>query len=240
MKALILAGGRGKRLGEHTEALNKCMVAINGRPAIEYSLEYAMHDAIDEIVVIVGYRAEDIINTYGASYKGKKIKYVIQAEQRGLVHAIECAKEALDGQDFMLFLGDEVFSNPRHDALLVAFLNDDTFVICGMILVEDKSLISKTYSALFDKDDVIQRLIEKPVNPPNNMMGTGNCAMRNEIFDYISRTPVHFQRKEKELPDLIQCAIDDGKRVRLMKISDKYVNINMREDLARAKELLEN
>ncbi len=60
---------------------------------------------IDEIIIVVGYRAEEIINTYGTQYKNKKIKYVIQWERKGLVHAIECAKEAVGGDDFLLLPG---------------------------------------------------------------------------------------------------------------------------------------
>ncbi|MBL6933158.1 MAG: nucleotidyltransferase family protein [Rhodospirillales bacterium] len=240
MKALILAGGRGKRLKEHSQHTNKCMVEIGGRNVINFSLDCACHDSIDEVVLIVGYRAEEIINTFGISYKGKRISYVIQREQKGLVHAIECAKEALDGHDFMLLLGDEIYTEPRHDQLIKKFKDESLFVACGMTKVEDRNLISNTYSALFDEDDTIQRLIEKPNNPPNDMMGTGSCAFKNEIFDYIDATPVHHLREEKELPDLIQCVIDDGKPVKLFNISKQYININMIDDLEGAYEMIES
>src|SRR3990170_2940342 len=111
MKALILAGGRGKRLDDLSIQNNKCMTKINGRPAIEYNLDNAVDSGVDEIIIVVGYRAEDIINYLGNKYKNKRLSYVIQWEQRGLVHAIECSKEALAGDDFMLLLGDEIMVN---------------------------------------------------------------------------------------------------------------------------------
>ena len=84
MKALILAAGRGKRLGKITESTNKCMLIFNGKPVLEYNIERAADIAeISEIVIVVGHRAEDIINAYGTEYKGKRIKYVIQWEQKG-------------------------------------------------------------------------------------------------------------------------------------------------------------
>lgn len=239
MKALILAGGRGKRLNEITRSQNKCMVEVNGRNAITYSLEYALRDDIDDIVIVVGYRAEEIINRFGTDFRGKKISYVIQWEQKGLVHAMECAREALGGDDFLLLLGDEVFLEPRHDDLLGVFRQLGTYAACGMIPVEDTSLISKTYAALFDADGVVHRLIEKPAHPMNEMMGTGSCVLSNGIFDYIDVTPLHHLRKEKELPDLIQCAIDDGKTVRMVELGQDYVNINMREDLHMASKIFD-
>lgn len=234
MKALVLAGGRGKRLEDVSIQKNKCMIEINGRPVIEYSLDCALNTDIDEIVIVVGFRAEEIINSYGTRYKSKRLKYVVQQEQRGMVHAIECCQEILNGNDFILLLGDEVLINPRHQELINEFRNSDAFAICGVLKVEDKSLIRRTYSIVQDSNNVIYRLIEKPRNPLNNIMGTGDCVFKNEILSYIEYTPIHHERKEKELPDLIQCAIDDGKIVKSFIICDKYTNINTKEDILMA------
>jgi len=238
MKALILAGGRGKRLDERSIETNKCMIPIKGQPVIEYSLNCATHTAgIDDIIIVVGYRAEEIINTYGTRYKNKKIKYVIQWERKGLVHAIECAKEAIDGEDFMLLLGDEVLVNPRHQAMLDEFQKNDFFIICGVLTVEDQDLIKRTYTLIHDANHTIYRLVEKPRHPFNKFMGTGDCVFRNSIFNYIDLTPIHHERQEKELPDLIQCAIDDGKTVKSFIICDRYSNINSEDDIQRAESI---
>lgn len=239
MKALILAGGRGSRLNELSEEINKCMIKIGGRPVIEYSLDNAANANVDEIIVVVGYKAEAIINAYGNSYKGKKVSYVIQWEQRGLVHAIECAKRAIDGHDFMLLLGDEVMVNPRHANMLNQFYEGGVFALCGILSVKDRELIKRTYSITQDGNSIIYRLVEKPKNPLNNIMGTGDCVFSNAIFNYIKATPIHHERKEKELPDLIQCAIDDGKIVKSCNICDYYANINSHDDIKIA-ELIRN
>ena len=232
MKALILAGGRGKRLEELTLERNKCLTPVGGRPVIEYSLEVAANSpAIKEIVIVVGYRAEDIINKYGICYKGKTITYVIQWEQKGLVHAIECAQESLMGSDFILLLADEVMMNPRHQQMIEEFYINETFVTCGILHVDDKDLIRRTYTIVQSDEGSIFRLVEKPKRPLNNWMGTGDCVFRNKIFDYIESTPIHHLRKEKELPDLIQCAIDDGMAVKSFVICDRYTNINTKEDI---------
>lgn len=232
MKALVLAGGRGSRLNELSEELNKCMIRIGGRPVIEYSLDAAVDADVDEIIVVVGYRAEAIINAYGNSYKGKRLSYVIQWEQRGLVHAIECARQAIGSDDFMLFLGDEVMVNPRHANMLAEFQGGKAFVLCGILNVKDRELIKRTYTITQDDNSVVYRLVEKPKNPLNDLMGTGDCVFKNGIFDYIEDTPIHHERREKELPDLIQCAIDDGKLVKSYLICDYYANINSHDDIA--------
>ena len=240
MKALVLAGGRGKRLNELFSNMNKCMIRVMGRPVIEYGLDCVVATDIEDIIIIIGYGAEDIINHLGNNYKGKKIKYVIQSEQRGLVHAMECAREALDGEDFMLLLGDEVLINPGHQKMLDDFRKNSLFGICGVLEVENTDLIKQTYTLKHDENNIIIRLVEKPRKPLNNYMGTGNCIFRNSIFDYVEYTPIHHERKEKELPDLIQSAIDDGHIVKSFILCDKYANINSKEDIARAESFFEN
>jgi len=210
------------------------MIAVNGRAVIEYALESAVKTGVDDIVMVVGYKAEDIINTYGNTYGGKRLRYVIQWEQKGLVHAIECSREALCGDDFALFLGDELLINPRHNEMIEQFNRTGVFALCGVLKVNDRNFIKKTYTLIQDDTERIYRLVEKPTNPLNDLMGTGNCVFRNEIFNYIEVTPVHHQRKEKELPDLIQCSIDDGKEVKSFMICDRYANINSFADMNQA------
>lgn len=232
MKALILAGGRGKRFNNNEESGNKCLLPCVGKPLIQYSLENAVSAGVNSIVIVVGYRAEDIINKFGTEFRGIKISYVIQSERKGLVHAMVCARDIIGDSDFMLLLGDEVIISPRHGNMLKLFHDDKLFVACGTARVEDRSQISKTYALMGDdKTQRIFRLIEKPRAPINNIMGTGNCVMRPEIFNYIERTPINSTRNEKELPDLIQCAIDEGQAIKYCDIGDGYFNINTPEDI---------
>lgn len=238
LKALILAGGRGKRLNEYTEEENKCTILFRGKPLIEYSLENARKLNLKEVIIVVGHLAEQIINRYGNSFQGTQIKYVLQREQLGLVHAIGCARNTIGDSDFLLLLGDEFFIGPDHESLLRIFYEKDAFAVCGIIKVDDRKWISKTYAILFDKDSQrIFRLIEKPQHPSNDYMGTGNIVFKNKILDYIEKTPINQQRGERELPDLIQCAIDDGKKALFHVLASKYVNVNTAEDITILNEL---
>jgi UDP-N-acetylglucosamine diphosphorylase / glucose-1-phosphate thymidylyltransferase / UDP-N-acetylgalactosamine diphosphorylase / glucosamine-1-phosphate N-acetyltransferase / galactosamine-1-phosphate N-acetyltransferase len=236
VKALILAGGRGNRLNELSAVQNKCMIEVNGRHLIEYNLDRAVDVDVDEIVVVVGYRAETIINFLGTNYKGKKIKYVIQGEQKGLVHAIECAQNTINGADFFLMLGDEILVNPKHQDMIREFRqNENIFGICGIVKVSNRNQIKKTYTLIQGPENDIYRLIEKPRHPLSESQGTGHCVFRNAIYDYIQYTPIHHQRNEKELPDLIQCAIDDAMTLKAFIIGEKYTNVNTRQDIKIAK-----
>lgn len=239
MKALILAGGRGKRLKHYTEDYNKSMLMLMGKPLIQYSLENAVAAGMKSIVIVVGYRAENIINHFGTEFQGTRLSYVIQPERKGLVHAMVCAREILADSSFMLSLADEVIISPCHGEMLQRFNEENLFVVCGTVRAKDRSQISKTYALMGDEHtNRIFRLIEKPRVTINNIMGTGNCIMRPEIFDFVERTPINIERNEKELPDLIQCAVDEGLMVKYFDIGDGYFNINTADDIALVEEQL--
>lgn len=138
----------------------------------------------------------------------------------------------------MLFLGDEVQVNPRHQQMVDLFKQEDLLGVCGIVPVADRSRISRTYALVQDEQQRIFRLIEKPRKPINEWMGTGNCVFKNDLLRYLERTPINQERGEKELPDLIQCAIDEGHPVKSFIICDAYTNINSELDLREAEIML--
>jgi dTDP-glucose pyrophosphorylase len=234
MKALILAGGRGKRLEARSAERNKCMLEFAGKPLIEWSLDNCVATGPEEIVVVVGYLAEQIINHYGNAYRGVRIRYAIQREQHGLVQAIETAAPFLDGADFMLLLADEILLQPNHAEMVERFRRGDVFALCGLTVAPDEQAVRKTYAVFEGAGGRILRLVEKPRRAINQYQGTGNCIFSNGILAYIEHTPISPARNEKELPDLIQCAIDDGHMVQSFLVGGQYININTAEDVALA------
>ena len=241
MKALILAGGRGKRLEDWTENRNKSMIKLYEKPLIEYNLNHAVEIGVSEIIIVVCYKKEEIIKNIGKEYKGIKVTYVKISEEKikeGLVTGIEVARRAIGGSDFILMLADEIVMNARLKEMVKKFKREELFAVCGVVFEKDKSSISKTYTAMINEKGRVFRLIEKPKIIINNLKGTGHCILRNEIFNYIERTPINAFREQKELVDLIQVSIDDGKKVYVFPIANGYVNVNTKEDFELAKELI--
>jgi NDP-sugar pyrophosphorylase family protein len=241
MKALILAGGRGSRLENWTENRNKSMIKLFEKPLIEYNLEQATEAGVSEIIIVVCYKKEEIIKNIGNEYKGIKIKYVHISEEKikqGLVTGIEIAKEAIGDSDFILMLADEIVLDAKIKEMIKKFKKEELFAVCGMTFEGNKSSISKTYTAMINEKLRAFRLIEKPKVSVNSIKGTGHIILKNEIFDYIERTPINAYRNQKELVDLIQVVIDDGKKVYVHPITKDYVNINTKEDYELAKEMI--
>jgi len=87
MKAIILAAGQGKRLRPLTLEKPKVLLEVNGKSILEHNLEI-LNEFVDEVIIVVGFLKEQIIEKIGLSYKDMQISYVEQKELLGNGHAI--------------------------------------------------------------------------------------------------------------------------------------------------------
>ena len=108
MDAVVLAAGEGTRLRPLTEDKPKGMVEVDGKPILTHCFDQLIELGADELVVVVGYMKEVIIDHYGDEYEGVPITYTHQREQKGLAHALLTVEDHVD-DEFMLLLGDNVF-----------------------------------------------------------------------------------------------------------------------------------
>ena len=76
MKAVILAAGMGNRLGKYTKDNTKAMVELNGKKLIEYTLDSLEKYNVKDVVIVVGYKKENLMSYIGDTYNSIHIKYV--------------------------------------------------------------------------------------------------------------------------------------------------------------------
>ena len=143
MKAVIIAGGKGTRLKEFSEEKNKAMLEIYDKTVLEYNLDRAREAKVIEIILVLCYKPEEIMKKIGKDYKGIKVTYVIEKEGRGIVNAINNARDAIGKSDFVLMLGDEILIDADMNGMLKKFKREDLFAICGIVNETDKSSIKK-------------------------------------------------------------------------------------------------
>lgn len=91
--AVVMAAGKGTRMKSE---LPKVLVPVLGRPMLEYVIDALREAGIAKIVVVVGYRADDVKQTVGGQ---EDVGFALQAEQRGTGHAVMSAREHLAGHD---------------------------------------------------------------------------------------------------------------------------------------------
>ena len=108
MQAVILAAGRGTRLRPITYNIPKPMIRVAGKNLIEHNINQLPNE-IDELVIVVNYLAEQIINHFGNEFAGRKVKYVKQKKLLGTGHALSLCKNLLKDK-FLVMMADDIYS----------------------------------------------------------------------------------------------------------------------------------
>ena len=106
MKAIILAGGRGKRLKPITDYVPKPLIPIKNIPIIEWQIKYLKKFGIKEVIICSGYRTDMIENYLKMKDLGVKIKFSIEKSPLGTAGAIKKAGKLIDSKSFFVLNGD--------------------------------------------------------------------------------------------------------------------------------------
>ena len=107
MKALILAGGRGKRLRPITDKIPKPLILINNVPLIERSIKYLKKFGINDIIICSGYKSKQIENFLKKKNNFEcKIEFSIEKSPLGTGGAIRKATEKISDNSFVVINGD--------------------------------------------------------------------------------------------------------------------------------------
>ena len=110
MKAIILAGGLGKRLKPLTDTIPKSMVSIGEKPILLWQIEWLKRYGVDEFVVCIGYLREKVMDFFGdGSRFGAPVRYVIEEKPLGTGGALRNASPHFPkSEPFFALNGDVV------------------------------------------------------------------------------------------------------------------------------------
>ena len=218
-KAVIPAAGFGTRFLPFTKEVPKELIPIIDKPAIEIIVDEALSSGIEEIILVLSshkklvrkyFETNDELESF-LEKNGKteelelvrsisrkaKIKVAIQDEQKGLGHAVLCAKEYIGCDDFAVLLGDDitVCDKPVIKQLIDVYnKTQSTVVALREVSTEDiKKYGSVKYDYKLDDETFkIDYMVEKP-NPahaPSNIAVLGRYVLTNKIFDVLKdQTP---------------------------------------------------
>jgi histidinol-phosphate/aromatic aminotransferase/cobyric acid decarboxylase-like protein/choline kinase len=111
MQAIILAAGMGNRLGKFTKENTKCMLSINGKTLIEYTLDSLDDAGIRRCIIVVGYKKENVIAFLGNRYKNIEIVYISNDiyDKTNNIYSLYLAKDYLLQDDTLLLESDIIF-----------------------------------------------------------------------------------------------------------------------------------
>ncbi|MHB8601542.1 MAG: nucleotidyltransferase family protein [Nitrosotalea sp.] len=106
MKVILLSGGFGKRLKPLTDYLPKPLIPVCNYPIIEWQIRYFKKFGIKDIIVCLGYRADQVVKHLEGKDLGVQLEYSIEKEPLGTAGAIKKAGKYIDTDDFFVANGD--------------------------------------------------------------------------------------------------------------------------------------
>ncbi|WP_353635048.1 UTP--glucose-1-phosphate uridylyltransferase AglF [Halobacterium sp. NMX12-1] len=234
MKAVVLAAGEGTRLRPLTEDKPKGMVEVNGKPILTHCFEQLAELGADGLVVVVGYRKQDIIEHYGDEFDGIPITYAHQREQNGLAHALLQVESHID-DDFMLMLGDNIFQANLED--VVRRQQEDR--ADAAFLVEEVGWDEASRYGVCDtnKYGEVTDVVEKPDDPPSNLVMTGFYTFSPAIF-HACHLVQPSNRGEYEISEAIDLLIQSGRTIDAIGLEGWRIDVGYPEDREEAEERL--
>jgi glucose-1-phosphate thymidylyltransferase len=198
MQAIILAAGEGVRVRPLTRSRPKAMIPVANRPIIEYVIEALLKNGIRDIVVVVGYRKEQV--TRFLNGLDVPIDVVVQEKQLGTAHALQCAESKIKG-DFLVLPGDNYI-----DTQSIARIRD----IPNAILVKEHPNPSNFGVVLLNKG-LVTGIVEKPEHSPSFMVSTGIYSLKKSFFTHI---------RGNDITDALQAMIVAGEQIRAVPADD--------------------
>jgi len=226
MKAIILAGGEGKRLRPYTHVLPKPLMPVGGRPILEHIVGQLKEAGFDDLTFAVGYLAS-IIQTYFAdgSRFGVNITYSLEEKKLGTAGPIGLTDrpdepfivmngDILTTLDFKNFMDAHIASGAL--ATLAVF-QKEVPISLGILELDDQKQITG--------------YIEKPTL--HYPVSTGMYCFDPRIFDFIE------PNSYLDLPDLVLNLIAAGEKVVGHEFDDQWLDIGRPPDYEEAQELFE-
>ena len=192
-QAIILAAGEGQRLRPFTSLRPKVMLPIANKPILLYVIEALAEAGLRQIIMVVGYRREEIQDYFGSGKKfGVNIKYVMQKTQIGTANALKQAKNMANTR-FLVLPGDNIIEADTILPLLTTSSNT--------IVVKSQENVSR-YGVITVEQGKATRIVEKPEVKISYLVNTGIYTLNRDIFPFIEQ--------ENDLPQAIQRMIDQG------------------------------
>ena len=217
MKAIILCAGYGKRMKPYTDTYQKTMIPVHGKPLLEYILNGLIYAGFKDLIIVVGYLKEQIIDYFkDGSLWNVNIEYIEQKKLNGTGGALLLCENYIKESHLFLVWGDilvpfkvykmvyDFYKQEQHDFILVSNYQEE---------------LSKG-GAIYCDGDFCLKIIEKDPEPSGNT-NLNNCGifiLSREIFD-ILKILEPSKRGEIEIPSAINLGIlNRNWKVRLIKL----------------------
>lgn len=208
-QAVILAAGEGQRLRPFTVTKPKAMLSIAGKPILQYVVESLAQNGIRQIIIVVGYKREQVFDYLGDGEQfGVDLAYITQEKQLGTAHALAQAKDAVQSE-FLVLPGDNLI-RAGTIARFVAMPPN-------AVLVTKMGSHPARYGVVTTGDGRVQDVMEKPKEAKGNAINTGVYAFQRNIFDFIG--------DRLDIPDVLNNLLAQGYAISAQETDGTWLDV---------------
>lgn len=236
---LVLAAGRGSRFQHETgEPFPKVLRPVLGKPMVVGVIDTLEQAGIDEVTLIVGFGAEEVMRVVGA-----RAQYVLQEEQKGSGHAVACARDAFKEFEggLVIMCGDSpLFAVETIKKLMQTHQSTAATITLASATLEDPHGYGRI---LRDGDGHITGIVEEKCATPEQRsirgVNGGAYVFDSEwLFDNISLMELN-EANEYNLTDMVRVAIEQNRTVSAVECDpSELLGVNTPAQLAVVEEIL--
>jgi L-glutamine-phosphate cytidylyltransferase len=258
-RAILIAAGRGKRLGPHTEDIPKCMVQVGARPILGWVWDALSSVGVEELVVIRGYRG-DVLETFVRALV-PRVQFVDNPgwQTNNVLLSMACARRFLDQPTYVTY--SDIIFTPT-----VARAAASSSAEIGLVIDREfRTIYEGRTEHPLDEGEVSDLMpdgsvarVGKKALPPAAAVGEyiglarlgqrGVATVANTLdqlaVTYAGREQEPFQRaamyRNAYQTDLWQTLIDGGIRIDPIVIEGQWREIDTGQDLERARVLVQS
>ena len=205
MKGLILAGGRGSRLGYLTKVLNKHLLPIYDKPMIFYPIATLVSAGIKDIAIVCNKSDISTFEKLLMNFDALNISFSLieQKNEKGIPSAISSASDFLDSSGTLVILGDNLIYGPFLGKELKSLENSKG----ATCFTKNVSNPEKYGVCEIDLNDEI-RLVEKPTTSNSNLAIIGLYYFDESLLDKLQKIEIS-ERGETEILEVLQLFLEE-------------------------------
>ncbi|HUY26371.1 MAG TPA: sugar phosphate nucleotidyltransferase [Candidatus Binataceae bacterium] len=231
--AILLAAGRGTRLGALTARTPKPLVEVAGAPLIEHVASALAENGVSRLIVVTGHLAEQVAgwtSRFAHAHRDLEVEALEQTELNGTGGALLTARERVAGEARFIFgWGDVLMDRANYDRFAARAAENDFDLLLAANRMKDPWRGAAVY---LGADMRVERLEEKPAQGASQTEwnNAGLFAAGPNLFDYLERLEPS-PRGELELPQAIAAMIAAGLTVRAIDMRGFWSDVGTPADL---------
>jgi len=225
INAVLMAGGRGKRLYPLTEEIPKPLLKIGDRPILEHNINRLRKYGIENVFISINYLGEKIVEHFGdGSNKGMNISYIQESKPLGTAGSVKLAENDFD-KEIILIMNSDLLTNIDFAEFYDAFISSNA----DMAVATTSYHVDIPYAVLEVKENnIVKSLKEKPRY--TYYSNAGIYLIKKSVLSYIPHNEVF------DSTDLMEALIENNKKIITYPILGYWLDIGRLDDFKKAQE----